>query len=332
MKWVIGAVVVFGIALSVWWWVAVSGVERSLEAWFDARRSEGWQAEFSSIDKGGYPTRLDLVLNDPMLADPQTGVAVQVSNLRLHAPIYWPGDTTLEFPQDALRFATPVGQWSLLANEARADMQLEPGTLLELEALSLVSGSWIISGEAGDMLRADGLTLTGVQTDTTTYDIVFDAPGLRLGDASRSALRIPQDWPITFDETTLNMGVTFDRPWDLRALEERRPQPRVITLRQAQFAWGELRIQAAADLQVDETGVPTGTLSLQARNWRDILTLAEATGALPGGIARQIERGLGALARLSGNPDAIDVDVKFARGVMSLGFLPIGPAPRLILR
>jgi hypothetical protein len=63
-----------------------------------------------------------------------------------------------------------------------------------------------------------------------------------------------------------------------------------------------------------------------------MLSLAEAAGALPGGIASQIERGLSALAGLSGNPNAIDVELTFKDGRMSFGILPLGPAPRLILR
>jgi hypothetical protein len=85
-------------------------------------------------------------------------------------------------------------------------------------------------------------------------------------------------------------------------------------------------------LDVDADGNPTGTLSLQARNWREMLAVAEASGSLPQQIRPQVERALGLLASASGNPDAIDVTLTLANGTVSLGFLPLAPAPQLILR
>jgi hypothetical protein len=41
---------------------------------------------------------------------------------------------------------------------------------------------------------------------------------------------------------------------------------------------------------------------------------------------------LQALANASGGPNSIDVTVTAANGFLSLGFIPIAPAPRLILR
>ena len=332
VRWVIGVLCVSAAAMSVWWWVAATGLERAISEWFDARRTDGWQAEVSAIDVAGFPARLDLTLQTPALADPVTGVAVHASQLDLQAPAYWPGFATLRFPQDAILVATPIGAKSVLADTAQVDLRLEPGTALEVQSLSLTSGTWIVSDAEGEILRADGLTLSALQSGETAYDITVDAPGLLPGDARRARLRIPEDWPLTFDQLALDMSVSFDRAWDIRALEDRRPQPRAISIRSARAAWGEVQIQAVGDLAVDEAGIPSGTLSLQARNWQQMLAVAEATGVLPGGIARQVERGLSALAGLSGNPNAIDVELTYRGGTVFAGFLPLGPAPRLVLR
>jgi hypothetical protein len=137
---------------------------------------------------------------------------------------------------------------------------------------------------------------------------------------------------VTFDRFTVEADVRFDRPWDRTALEDSRPQPRRIDLRLAEATWGELRLKVAATLDVDAHGVPTGELTLQARNWREILTLAEAAGALSPDFRPQLEKVLATLANLAGNPDSFDVTLTFADGRMSMGFLPLGPAPYIYLR
>lgn len=328
----LGGLLILALAWSGWWWFAANGLERSLSVWLEQRRAIGWQADVRTIETDGFPLKIAALLEAPALADPQTGVAVQASRLRVEAPVYWPGYATLIFPTDAIVVATPLGRWRLVASGAQADLRLRPGAALEVERMALTSGPWAVSDTDGETLRADGLNVTAQQIAEAQFDLSVLAPSLRPGAAVRDRLRVPEDWPLTFDAFALDMEVTFDRPWDRRAIEERRPQPRQIVIRTASAEWGELQIRAAANLDVDEDGIPTGTLSLQARNWRDMLTLAETAGVLSEGLRAQAERGFATLAGLTGNPDAIDVQLNFAGGLVAVGFIPIGPAPQLILR
>ena len=73
---------------------------------------------------------------------------------------------------------------------------------------------------------------------------------------------------------------------------------------------------------------------VKATNWREMLRLAVASGAIAENLAPLVENGLEGLARLSGSSgDALDVPLTFARGrVMLAGLVPLGPAPRLVLR
>jgi hypothetical protein len=128
------------------------------------------------------------------------------------------------------------------------------------------------------------------------------------------------------------MTVRFDRPWDRTALEESRPQPRHIELSLADVKWGGLRLQAAGAVDVDEAGRADGAVTIKAENWREMLMLARSTGQLPESLANTLESGLGLLAGLGGNRDALDLTLNLAEGYWALGPIPLGPAPRLILR
>jgi hypothetical protein len=85
-------------------------------------------------------------------------------------------------------------------------------------------------------------------------------------------------------------------------------------------------------LTIDEAGTPTGTINIQAENWQVMLDLAERSGALPSGFRQQAESGLSSLARFSGDPSALDVQMNLRGGFMFVGFIPVGPAPKITLR
>jgi hypothetical protein len=71
---------------------------------------------------------------------------------------------------------------------------------------------------------------------------------------------------------------------------------------------------------------------VKATNWREMLGVAEAAGAIPPSVRSGLERGLGFLAQLSGPADTLDVPLSFRNGRVMLGPLPIGPAPRIVIR
>lgn len=165
-----------------------------------------------------------------------------------------------------------------------------------------------------------------------TYDLRARARGLVPGDQWRRRLAAGPELPEALETLTLQMTVEFDRRWDRSALEQRRPQPRRISLPLAEARWGSLRLKASGEVAVDTQGRPEGRIALRAENWRGILEMAERSGLLPPPLRRTAERVLGLLAQSGGNPQHLDITLGLADGQVMLGPLPIGPAPRLILR
>ena len=58
---------------------------------------------------------------------------------------------------------------------------------------------------------------------------------------------------------------------------------------------------------------------VKAENWREILELAVASGAVPEGLAGTLEDALGLLAGLSGSSKTLDIPLDFRNGRMLLG-------------
>lgn len=331
MRRVIWFCIVAGGVWSGWWALAAQGLSSGISAWLEQQRNAGWQAETAEISTSGYPLALDTQIGDLALADPATGVSLEIDSLEFSSPAWWPGDVTVTFPSEGVRLASPTGKAALSARGAAADLKLHPGPALQLEALSLNSGPWGVTVIAGALISAEDLTMEMVQdaADPAVYTFRANASALTPGDLAREAWFVPEDWPIAFDSFTLQMAIAFDRPFDRRALEQSRPQPRRIDLSLAEAAWGALRLRLAAELTVDAEGIPSGTVTLQARNWREMLTLAQTAGILPPDLRPQLEGILQALAGTDGNREAFDITFTLANDLVSVGFLPIAPAPRI---
>ncbi|WP_299352384.1 DUF2125 domain-containing protein [uncultured Shimia sp.] len=331
MKRLLIVILVAALGWSTYWFIGASGVKSGFVAWFEARQSEGWQAETSDITVAGYPNRFDTTLSDIALADPETGVAwnadfFQVFTLSYkpnHVIAVWPNAQTVAFPDQTVQVSS---------TDMRASLVLGASTDLPLERTNYVVKDLTLTSTADWTLKAETLqvALHRLEEQDNGYRFALTANGF----APQFAQKAPagQSLPQAFQVIQADILAGFDAPWDRHALEDARPQPTWIEVRTMQLAWGELELQAAGKVTVDNTGYPTGDLTIRATNWRDIVAVARQSGAIPKGVLDGIERGLEFLAGVSGNAKSLDIPLNFKNGATRLGPIPIGPAPRLVLR
>jgi hypothetical protein len=326
-------VIALVLAWSLYWLVSGMLLRQSLSGWFEAQAARGWQAEVADLSTSGFPLRHVTRLESPALADPATGTAWQADWLELDSPAIWPGQQTLRFAETP-QYLSYFDQTVILTAEGMAaDLHLRPGAALQVQRMALTAGPWVLADRAGPLAGAATLALEMDQLDRPeTYTLRFAAEDFTPGARLRDAVAQGDGLPPGFETLELAMTVAFDRPWDRSALEERRPQPVAIDLALAELQWGPMRLKATGAVTVDAAGVPEGRVTLKAENWREMLALAQASGALPAVAAASVETALSLLARIGGNPDALDVDLDFQGGLVALGPLTLGPAPLLILR
>lgn len=325
--------VVLGLIWSGYWYAAGYALRQGFAAWFDARAQSGWQADYGDMSTSGYPLRHVTTLTHPALADPATGIAWQADWLNIDSPAIWPGRQTLMFPA-SIQLLSHLDQTAALRAEGMvADFHLKPGRDLRVERMALTSGPWRVDEATGAMLAADAITLSMQDTEQAeTYCFNVNAPNFVPGAELRRLVRRSEALPESFETLVLDMTVRFDRPWDRRALEDRRPQPVEINLDLAQAKWGALSLLAAGQVTVDGNAVPTGEISIKAENWRDMLDIARGSGAVPDYAIGPTEKILNLLSNMSGNPETLDVTLTLRNGMVTLGPFPLGPAPYVYLR
>ncbi|MFV0245487.1 MAG: DUF2125 domain-containing protein [Qingshengfaniella sp.] len=334
MRILLAIIVIAAAGWSGYWFWGQRAVETGLTEWFEIREDAGWMVDYTDIETTGFPNRFDTTITDLELTDPKTGLGWTTPFLQIFALSYKPHHIIAIWPHTQSLF-TPYQTLTVTSTDMRGSLVFVPGpalaldrTTIDLETLGLVSTlGWQMSADTAQLsLRRT----PAVATDS--YDIAFDAREMmlpqRIGASSGDLEMGDQLATLRLRATTV-----FDAPWDRHAIEERRPQPSQIRIDEARVVWGSIGLRITGDMVVDADGQPTGALTIRAENWRDILRLAIATGALPPQIEPLLDRGLGMIARPSDNGETIDVKLDMSGGRFLLGgLIPLGPTPVLRLR
>ncbi|WP_169052665.1 DUF2125 domain-containing protein [Pseudooceanicola onchidii] len=330
MKRLFFVVIAAALLWSGYWVYGAQSVRSGVEDWFDLRRDEGWVADYDDFAVRGFPNRFDATWQGLTLADPDTGVAWTMPQFQLLALSYRPRHMIAAWPQ-RMQLATPTDKLEITSDRLRASLRIGSGPTGELERAVLEGQTIAFTGaESGTLAE---LHLAAERTAETTYRL-----GLEARDLSPPAPMLrrtfgDQALPDTVQLARLDATATFDRPWDVTALEVSRPQPTRIDIATLRAEWGVMAFQARGTLDIDTaTGRASGTLALQAEEWQQMLEIAQASGAITDTMAQAARGVLQMAANASGNPASIDVEVTLKDGIAYLGFLPIGPFPRIFLR
>lgn len=341
MKRLLVVIIVSATLWSGYWLYGSSTTRGAFEGWFGERRAAGWVADFAALEVQGFPNRFDVTMTDIALADPDTGWAWTAPFFQILALSYKPNHVIAVWP-DLQHVATPLGKFDITQAEMQASLVLWPSADIAPDRIRLVADTLQISASDGtgtamsalriaaERLGADGQPATAAPEEgATRYRIALSAEGFAPDLALRHRIDPTDRLPRTLDALRADVTLGFDRPWDRRAVEVARPQPRQIALRLAEARWGELELKAAGELEIDAAGEATGRMTVKAQNWREILAMARASGELPEGVADTLER---ALSLLAGRNDGIDIPLDFRRGLIWIGPVPVMDSPVFVLR
>ncbi|MGR3570354.1 DUF2125 domain-containing protein [Brevirhabdus sp.] len=321
---------VASLAWGGYWFVGSSALRDRTESWLEQRRADGWQAE-AQVTVQGFPNRFDLTLDNVALADPQSGLAWQAPFFQLLALSYRPNHLIALWP-DTQQIKTPYETITLLSRDMRASLVFDAESRAALNRSSLTAGAVELSSDIGWQASATDLRAAVERTEKqkNRYHLGLEATGLRPGGDLLGRLDPQGTLPQELEMLRLDSLAAFDAPWNLDAIDRRRPQLTSLQLDDLRAQWGDMKFRLTGQIDVDAQGYPAGKLTLEAQNWRRMLSLAVSAGAVPQGLAGTVESVLGMMA--GGDGDALNAPLNFRDGRLFFGPLPIGPAPRLVLR
>ncbi|MDG4648284.1 DUF2125 domain-containing protein [Roseibacterium sp. SDUM158017] len=324
---------VLALGAAVFWFASALAIRGVVADWLEARADEGWLVNYAEISVTGFPSRFRTELTALELADPETGWVWTLPALVFESRPFRPGHILATWPAEQ-SLASPFERLTIRAATMTSELDVRTAEDLALDLSDTRLADVTIESSAGwRMALAEGrLTMARREDGAASYDVAFSATGLVPPAPLRTQIDPAGILPETVSVLHYEAAMDFDRPWDIRAIEERRPQITRLDLRGTEAAWGPLFLRAAGEMDVGPEGIPEGALAIRAENWRDMVELAVNAGLLPERLAGTAEGLLGVVAGLSGDPEVIDAELAFSDGRTYLGPLPIGPAPRLALR
>ena len=316
-----------------WWAFGSIAHEKALKAWIEDRRGEGWAAEVTALDVRGFPNRFDTTIEQVLLADPETGIAWEAPFVQFLSLAYKPHQVIV-VPAETHVFSTPFQAITISHQNAKASVFMEPSTSLALESGRVVAEELQLSSTLGwKIALAEGrFAVEQAEGRVATYRLGAELLEFLPTEATRRLLDPAGILPERLEQFRVDADLGFTDKWDRRAIEVARPQVTELDLRDLSARWGDVTFQAAGDLVVDAQGYPEGRIAIRAVEWRRILDMAVASGLLLRDFVPALESALGLMAGLSGSPDTLDADLVFENGSMSFGLIPLGPAPRWIIR
>ncbi|MFV0361282.1 DUF2125 domain-containing protein [Tropicimonas sp.] len=323
-------IAIVALGWSAWWGWGAWTTEHNLTRWLEARRAQGWQAEWSDISVKGYPTRIDTTISGLTLANTAAGWVWNTPFFQILGLNYEKNHYVLVWA-DSMDLQTPSERIAVDGEDLRGSVTFVPGAARELDDATLVFKGLALSSDAGWTATLDEMRLASRPNENranTMRDVALELAGLHPESAALQNLARLGIVSPNVERLNADLTVTFDRPWDRTALEDaHRPQPRAIDIRDAGILWGKLELRVAGDLTMDASGTVSGRMQIKATNWRDMLALMRQTGTVPDAVVDTIDAALKLLSGLVGPSDTLDIPLTFADGHTRIGIVPVGPAP-----
>ncbi|MEQ6248861.1 DUF2125 domain-containing protein [Sulfitobacter sp. HNIBRBA3233] len=318
----LGAVVL--LVWSGWWWVATSALQRGIVGGVQTLRNAGWMAETGPTAPAGFPLHIGAAIDAPSLSPPGSPVVLTAPRADLGAAIYWPGNIAITAPEATAAWDTALGQTEMRSDLVQLALSLGPSRALPLEDLTLsATALTAVTAPIGALFSADRLdarlSALSAQDAPNTYGFDLDITGLRPDPSLRDDLRLPDSLPEVFDTTAMRGTLSFDGPLDRTG--RGRVQPVALALDDMRIVWGAVSLTARTSLEIDPQGRASGPVQVSVTRWRELLDLLQNAGTLPADRRQQIETVLSAAA---GGTDRLDLNLTVNRGVLTLGFIPLG--------
>lgn len=308
-----------------WWFVGSRGVEAAARAWFQAETAQGRVATYETLEVRGFPSRFDLTVTAPALADPARGLSWRAPFAQVFAMSWKPWHMITALP-GGQEISVAGQEFDLDAQRIMGSLLLVPGPDLALSEAVVEGDALVLTPKAGAALgaaRAVG-SIRAEAGAEAIYRLGLAVESLGVDPALAQAAGLSQ----TIEATALDATVTLSAPLDRHA-GQNRPALRALDLTEARVIWGDLKLFAKGELAPDEQGLAAGEIAVRIENWRLVPPLLVAAGIIAPGFEPSLTRGLEVMAAQGTDPQVLVVPLVAKAGRMSFGPLPLGPAPRM---
>jgi hypothetical protein len=330
MRKLIAILVVLSVAWAGYWFVGSSAVQRGVETWFAEQQTRGVTAEKSTLTVRGFPNRFDVTIEDLKIADPRSGIGWEAPFAQIFALSYKPWHVIAAFPNSQV-VRTSSEEILITSEKMQASARARPEYLLPLEEIRLDSTALEASSSLGWKIGAARVffSISADPANTKAYDIGLDIADAAPDPAIIAALDGVQGLSPAIEMIAIKLNARLSAPID-RTIDAALPKLTGLEVKETQVRWGEMSLTAKGLIEPGPDGIAKGRVEFEVTNWKPLIPLMVAAGAVKPEVAPTVENLLLAMANEGGNPDQLKFPLVMEDGRMSLGPLPLGPAPSFL--
>ncbi|WP_342077199.1 DUF2125 domain-containing protein [Yoonia sp. SS1-5] len=321
-------VVALAVLYSGYWFFGARAVEQGARGAIENAQSQGWQIDYASLNTIGFPSRFDTTVQDIAVASPDARWAWRGPFVQLFALSYQPHKVIAVLPPDhSLRW----GQQDILLSSdgLRASAAVRPNPDLPLQNLTIEGGAIRAVSDLGLDIRVANLlgAVRAAGDAPQAYDVYVDLQEVALPPGLLAQIADQATLSDVIDSVVVDGSVSLDRPLDRHFATDggTLPYPEQITVKSGTLNWGDLILKLDGTLDFDATGTPQGRVTLRTGQWQKLITLMVDAGLMDQGAAPTLTILAGSMV---GPDGSLDLPVTFQGGLMSIGPIPAGPAPR----
>lgn len=336
MRKLLSLLVIATLLWSGYWFVGSSALRQGAEQWFADQAAKGVTVEKTALRVTGFPNRFDMTVDGPRLSDPQSGIGWQAPFVQIFAMTWKPWHVIAALPPEQT-VTLPDQAITLTAEGMRASLRAEPASALPLAAAIVESGPFSATSTAGWTVAA-AKAVTSVSADEevpgagdlpNTYVLSLDIAGLAPDPASIERIVAEADLPPSIAVMRVLATATTTAPID-RFSANTNPRLAALDLTDSLVTWGDLSVVATGRITPDDQGFAAGRIDFAITNYQRLVPALVAAGVIQPELSQTIGNMLTALAQDSGDANLLKLPLLLEAGRVSLGPLPLGPAPLLL--
>lgn len=309
---IIVVVLVAALGWGIYWAIAATSVERTIDNTIKSARAEGWQIELAEYDVAGFPNRIDTRFENLAVAPPARLPRWQMPQLSVFALSYRPNEVIAVWPE-AHGISAPGQDIDIRHQDMRASAKVQISGDMALESATLVAKQ--------PQLRSSlGWQATAREARIATLQMPESREKHRIGGeitdlAFSGAPDIQRIW--------LDATLGFNAPPSLANLQG----PLAVTAAEDvkfELLWGRARLEGTGDITFSESGVANGALTVSIKGWADLLEHLARIGALN---TSQIPQITGMLDAMAAGEETLQLPLNLRSGTVFLGPIPVFTLP-----
>ncbi|WP_106746076.1 DUF2125 domain-containing protein [Yoonia maritima] len=321
--------VIFLAALySIYWLVGSRAVERGAISAISQAQDDGWDISYADLNTIGFPSRFDTTVTELSVSPIDSQWRWQAPFLQVFALSYQPNRVIAAFP-DEQQFTVAGQVITLNTDGLRASAGVAPNADLSFDDATIEVGPLTAKSDLGWQIswdRALGAFRTQPSAENR-YDAYFEADGIVLPREIVAQIDPSAALGPVLTHVVQDSAITFDQPLDRHVFDGLGPAPVAtnFTLRNFTIRWGTVTVQAQGGFDIDRQGILDGRITFRSEQWREMIEMMVAAGVIDSGVETTVMNVASTMALGGG---ALELPLVFRGGTMSIGPLPIGPAPR----